>query len=121
MSNRIIFIILFFVSSVSGAFAAKKPMFTAEGVVKEVYDGNTFKTVSAGAERFYVTLMSVKAPLPGQPQSKAAEQALKRKLLGKKVTINIYDRVTTKRLYPDNPEYEMVSVIILDGKNINRE
>jgi endonuclease YncB( thermonuclease family) len=118
-SSLVALMVSLFLSAPS--FAASNPLFTSEGIVKEVYDGNTFKTVSDGGARHYVTLMSTKAPLPGKPYSKEAEQALKRKLLGKKVLIGIYDRVITKRKYPDNPEFEMVSMITLDGKNINRE
>lgn len=116
---------LLFVLAISSPVFAKDPMFVVDGKITKVSDGDTVHFVDSKGMKLKVRLYGIDAPeteksnrrtgivsKPGQPYGEEAEKALKGKVLGKIVKLEIMDKDQYKR---------MVSVIILDGRNINKE
>lgn len=108
----------------STAFA-KQPMFTVQGKITMVSDGDTVHFHDASGTKLKVRLYGIDAPetakmnkrigvvsKPGQPYGEEAEKALRNKVLGKTVRMEIMDKDRYKR---------MVSIIYLDNRNINQE
>jgi len=91
---------------------------TVEGVVREVYDGDTILLVTRESSRLKTRLYGVDAPetakpdKPGQPFGWAARRALLSKIMGKKVSAEIVDVDQYQRA---------VAVIRYAGRDINRE
>lgn len=91
---------------------------TVEGVVREVYDGDTILLVTRESSRLKTRLYGVDAPetakpdKPGQPFGGAARRALMSKIIGKRVSAEIVDIDQYQRT---------VAVIRYAGRDINRE
>ncbi len=108
-----------------GTLSAKKPIRTIEGIVTSVTDGDTVQVKDADGTRVKIRLYGIDAPETekknrktgriskrGQPWGREAWKALEKKVLRKKVKVDVMDRDRYKRL---------VCIIWLDGRNINRE
>lgn len=104
---------------------AKDPARIVEGRVVKVSDGDTIQVITADGTKLKSRLYGIDAPetpkmnhrggkvnKPGQPYGEEAERALAQKIAGKSVRLEIMDIDQYKR---------MVSRIILDGRDINRE
>lgn len=97
----------------------------ATGTVTKVSDGDTIQVVTPEQTKLKVRLYGIDAPetskinrqsgqvhRPGQPFSEEAQKALKDKLMGKQVRLEILDIDKYRR---------MVCMVWLDGRNINLE
>jgi endonuclease YncB( thermonuclease family) len=124
MLKNILLVPLFLSFLVSPAFA-KDPLFVRNGKITKVSDGDTVHFVDGNGMKLRVRLYGIDAPetpkmnrrtgnvsKPGQPYGEEAEEALRSKILGKLVTLEIMDKDRYNR---------MVSVIRLDGRDINQE
>jgi endonuclease YncB( thermonuclease family) len=94
-----------------------KPQRIEEGTVTSVADGDTLTVITSNQTKLRIRMFGIDAPetpkgdkFPGQPYSKEAEAYLKQLVEGKRVTVEIYQVDRYKRL---------LSVIFLDGKDIN--
>jgi micrococcal nuclease len=83
-----------------------------------VADGDTITVIRANQTKLRIRMVGIDAPetpkgtkFPGQPYGKEAEAYLKQLVEGKRVKVEIYAVDRYKRL---------LSVIFLDGKDINR-
>ncbi|MEI6314679.1 MAG: thermonuclease family protein [Syntrophus sp. (in: bacteria)] len=98
---------------------------TVEGTVSKVSDGDTIRLLTTEQTVLKVMLYGIDAPetpkldyrtgqvnKPGQPYGEEAEQALKSKIYGKQVVVEIMDIDKYKR---------MVGIIWLCERNINGE
>jgi endonuclease YncB( thermonuclease family) len=98
---------------------------TVEGSVTAVSDGDTFKIGTIEGTRLKIRLYGIDAPetekinrstgmisKQGQPYGEEAFGALKSKILGKKVRVDIIDIDRYKR---------MVGIVYLNDRNINLE
>lgn len=89
-----------------------------KGVVVKVSDGDTIQIMTPEQTKLKVRLYGIDAPetskpnRPGQPFGEESTEALKRKLFGKCVTIDLVDVDKYRRL---------VCVVFQDGRNINIE
>jgi endonuclease YncB( thermonuclease family) len=89
-----------------------------EGTVTRVSDGDTLILVTGEGTKLKVRLYGIDAPevrhekIPGQPFGKEARTALKALALGRKVTLEILDIDTHRR---------MVGIVRKSGVDINRE
>ena len=115
-----------FLALLVSSVLAGEPMFVVSGKVTKVSDGDTIQVWDNGHSiKYRVRLYGIDAPetekknhrtgimsKPGQPYGEAAFQALKGKVVGKTVRIEIIDKDRYKR---------MVSVVWLGERNINRE
>ena len=103
----------------------KEPIRVVEGKVVKVSDGDTVQVMTGEGTKLKVRLYGIDAPetpkvnrrtgkvnKPGQPYGEEAERALAQKIVGKTVRLEIMDIDQYKR---------MVSRIILDGRDVNRE
>lgn len=117
--------LLLTLTSISSTTLAKQPMFVVDGKITKVSDGDTVHFVDSKGMKLKVRLYGIDAPeteksnrrtgivsKQGQPYGDEAEKALRDKVLGERVTLEIMDKDQYKR---------MVSVIILGGRNINKE
>lgn len=125
MFKKVLIVPLLLALMVSSVLA-KEPMFVIHGKIIKVSDGDTVHFVQSGENfKMRVRLYGIDAPetekknrrtgivsKPGQPYGEEAYRALKAKIDGKDVTIEIWDKDRYKR---------MVSVIRLGDRNINRE
>lgn len=104
---------------------AKSPVRTIEGVVSKVSDGDTAQVQDALGAKVKVRLYGIDAPetekrnrktgrisKPGQPYGEEAFQALKGKIGGQRVTIEVRDIDRYRRT---------ISVVRLGGRDINQE
>ena len=104
---------------------AKGPIRSVEGIVKHVNDGDTLKVETTEGTKLKVRLYGIDAPetekikhksgmisKPGQPYGEESYRALKSKVLGKNVKVEIIDIDRYKR---------MVGIVYMDGININLE
>lgn len=89
-----------------------------EGKVTRVADGDTLTLVTREGTKLKVRLYGIDAPeirhegVPGQPFGKEAKAALTELVLGRKVTLEIVDIDTHRR---------MVGIVRVSGADINRE
>jgi endonuclease YncB( thermonuclease family) len=97
--------------------AVPKPQRIEEGIVERVADGDTLTVITPNQTKLRIRMFGIDAPetpkgakFPGQPFGKEAEAYLKQLVEGKRVTVEIYQVDRYKRL---------LSVIFLDGKDIN--
>jgi endonuclease YncB( thermonuclease family) len=104
---------------------ANEPVRIEEGVVEKVADGDTLNVVTAEDTKLKVRLYGIDAPeiqhvnkrtgivtKPGQPYGEEAYRVLEKKVLGKKVRVQIMDIDRYSR---------MVAVLYLGDRDINRE
>jgi micrococcal nuclease len=104
---------------------AKDPIRIIEGFVSKVSDGDTIHVNDSLGTKIKIRLYGIDAPeteksnkqtgkvsKPGQPFGEEAFQALNSKIFKKRVKVEVIDIDRYKRL---------VSVILLDGRNINKE
>ena len=91
---------------------------TVEGTVTRVTDGDTLILVTSEGTKLKVRLYGIDAPeirhkeVPGQPYGREAKDALTELSLGRRVTLEILDIDTHRR---------MVGIIRVSGVDINRE
>jgi micrococcal nuclease len=85
---------------------------TIEGTVMSVSDGDTFKLETPEGTKVKVRLYGIDAPEKKQPFGDASFDALKSKILGQKVTVDV---VTTDRYK------RTVGIVSLNGRCINTE
>jgi endonuclease YncB( thermonuclease family) len=91
---------------------------TVEGTVTRVSDGDTLILVTGEGTKLKVRLYGIDAPeirherVPGQPYGREARDALTELTLDRKVTLEIVDIDTHKR---------MVGIVRISGVDINRE
>jgi micrococcal nuclease len=91
---------------------------SVEGKVTRVDDGDIITVVAEGSSNLEVRLYGIDAPEirrdrePGQPYGDMAKQTLTTMILGKTVTLEIWDIDVDKR---------MLGIVYLDGRNINKE
>jgi len=119
-------LILFLVMLVfAGNVYAKDPIRTIEGIVTKVSDGDTINVTDPVGTKLKIRLYGIDAPeteksnkktghisKPGQPYGEEAYNALYSKIYRKGVKVDVMDIDRYKRA---------VSVIWLDGRNINKE
>jgi micrococcal nuclease len=105
------------VPSPGPSLAAPRLLRTEEGMVERVADGDTITVITPSQTKLRIRMVGIDAPetpkgtkFPGQPYGKEAEAYLKQLIDGKRVTVEIYAVDRYKRL---------LSVIFLDGKDIN--
>ena len=104
---------------------AKDPIRTVTGTVTKVSDGDTIHITTPEQTKLKVRLYGIDAPetskinrktghvhQPGQPYGKESWKALKEKIMGKKVKLEILDIDKYRR---------MVGMVWLDDRNINLE
>ncbi|WP_224981964.1 thermonuclease family protein [Geomonas agri] len=122
--RRIFILALFFALSAGWAWA-KGPTRIIEGTVSKVSDGDTVQVQDALGTRVKVRLYGIDAPetekrnrktgrvsKPGQPYGEEAFQALKGKIGGQRVTVEVRDIDRYRRA---------VSVVRLGRRDINQE
>lgn len=122
--QRIICALCFILLSCLPAFA-KEPVRTFEGTVVKISDGDTINVQDSMGTKVKVRLYGVDAPetdksnkrtgrisKPGQPYGDEAWKALDAKVYRKRVKVDVMDIDRYKRA---------VSVVWLDGRNINKE
>jgi micrococcal nuclease len=91
---------------------------TVEGTVTRVTDGDTLILVTSEGTKLKARLYGIDAPeirhqeVPGQPYGREARDALAELALGRKVTLEILDIDTHRR---------MVGIVRVSGVDINRE
>ncbi len=91
---------------------------TVEGTVVKVSDGDTIQVVTREQTKLKVRLYGIDAPetpkpkKPGQPFGNKSWQALKQKVEGRQVRLDIVNIDRYRR---------MVSIVWVDGRNINLE
>ena len=96
---------------------AKEPILTATGTVAKVSDGDTVHVVTSGA-KLRVRLYGIDAPetakrgKPGQPYGEEAARALRAKVAGRQVRVDVMDTDRYRR---------SVAILWLDGWDVNRE
>jgi len=89
-----------------------------EGKVTRVDDGDIITVVAEGSSNLEVRLYGIDTPEirhgeePGQPYGDTAKQVLTRTILGKTVTLEIWDIDLDRR---------MLGIVYLDGRNVNKE
>lgn len=101
---------------------AREPLWVIEGVVERVTDGDTI-VVLVGSTKLKIRLYGIDAPeteknlngiyKPGQPFGEEAFQALKEKIVGRKVVIEALDK--------DKRYQREVAIIHYNGRDINQE
>jgi micrococcal nuclease len=104
---------------------AKEPIRIEEGIVNKVVDGDTVNIVTNEGTKLKIRLYGIDAPevqhinrrtgvvpKPGQPYGEEAHRALERKILHKKVKVQIIDVDRYRRT---------VAILYLGDKDINRE
>lgn len=104
---------------------AKEPIRTVEGIVTKVSDGDTIHVKDDLGSKLKIRLYGIDAPeteksnkktghvsKAGQPYGEEAWKALEEKIYRKRVMVEIMDIDRYKR---------MVSIIKLNGRNINKE
>ncbi len=107
-----------FVMLVALFFPSHAAIRTVEGKVTRVDDGDIITVVGEGSSNFEVRLYGIDTPEirrdrePGQPYGATAKQILTRMILGKTVTLEIWDIGTDRR---------MLGIVYLDRRNINKE
>ncbi len=107
------------------AYASQNIIRTVTGTVTKVSDGDTIHITTPEQTKLKVRLYGIDAPetpkinrqsgkvhQPGQPFSEEAQKALKDKIMGKQVKLEILDIDKYKR---------MVCMVWLDDRNINLE
>ena len=112
----------FLLSSVS---FAREPIRTVTGTVTKVSDGDTIHVTTPERTKLKVRLYGIDAPetekgnkrtgrinKPGQPYGEESWRALKRKIMGMQVRLDIMDVDRYKR---------MVGIILIGDRNINLE
>jgi micrococcal nuclease len=91
---------------------------TVDGKVTRVDDGDLVTIVARSGETLQVRLYGIDAPEirrdtePGQPCGETAKQVLTGMILGKTVTLEIWDF---------DPSRRTLGIVYLDGRNINKE
>uniref|UniRef100_C6DZD4 Nuclease (SNase domain protein) n=1 Tax=Geobacter sp. (strain M21) TaxID=443144 RepID=C6DZD4_GEOSM len=122
---RVSFIIGLIFALCAGPASAKEPIRVIEGFVSKVSDGDTMQVQDALGTRVKVRLYGIDAPetekvnrktgkvsKPGQPYGEEAFQALKGKIGGQRVTVEVRDIDRYRRA---------VSLVRLGGREINQE
>ncbi len=107
------------------AYASQNIIRTVTGTVTKVSDGDTIHITTPEQTKLKVRLYGIDAPetpkinrqsgqvhQPGQPHSEEAQKALKDKIMGKQVRLEILDIDKYRR---------MVCMVWLDDRNINLE
>lgn len=109
--------LLFGLLSISTA-VAEDPIRIIEGIVIKVSDGDSIQVQDPLGTKVKVRLYGIDAPetdkpnKPGQPYGEESWKALKGKVSGKQVKLDVMDIDKYKRL---------VCIVYLNGKNINQE
>lgn len=124
MTQRLVYTLCLIFLSFLPAIAEEKPLRTIDGIVNEVSAGDTIKVVDSQGKTVKVRLYMADAPekeksnrrvgsmnKPGQPFGDEAWRALSVKIYGKRVKVDVM------ALNRKNA----MSVVWLDGRNINRE
>jgi len=117
--------VLTLLASISSISQAKDPIRTIEGIVTKVSDGDTINVTDPLGTKLKIRLYGIDAPeteksskktgrvsKPGQPYGDEAWKALDSKIYRKRVKVDVMDIDRYKRA---------VSIVWLDGKNINKE
>lgn len=123
--NNIILYLVFLWLIIPSIVFAKDPIRTIEGIVTKVSDGDTINVTDPVGSKLKIRLYGVDAPeteksnkrtghvsKPGQPYGDEAWKALDRKIYRKRVKVDVMDIDRYRRA---------VSVVWLDGRNINKE
>lgn len=124
MTQRFVYALCLIFLSFLPAIAEEKPLRTIDGIVIDVSAGDTIKVVDSQGKTSKVRFYMVDAPekdkpnqkagslnRPGQPYGDEAWKALSAKIYGKRVKVDVM--VLNRK--------NVMSVVWLDGRNINRE
>lgn len=123
--SLLILVLFALLSCIPSLTDAKEPIRTIEGVVTKVSDGDTINVTDLQGTKLKIRLYGIDAPeteksnqktgrisKQGQPYGDEAWKALGAKVYSKRVKVEVIDIDRYKRA---------VSVILLEGRNINKE